>query len=85
MPSNNPILNNPFEEPCFHYATNLKGEHDYGRVVSGLRLFSPEILKKPKRIGSQRKSGFEKVSAPQKFKPMKSALDSENLKFKMLG
>ena len=85
MPSNNPILNNPFEEPRFHYATNLKGELDYERVVSGRRPFSPEVLKKPKRISSQRKSGLEKDGAPQKFKPMKSSPNSENLKFKVLG
>ena len=29
----NPILNNPYEEPDWHYATNLAGELDYSRPV----------------------------------------------------
>ena len=34
MPSNNPILNNPYEEPIAHYATNLDGELDCEFVSS---------------------------------------------------
>ena len=56
MPSDNPILNNPFEEPRFHYATNLKGELDYDQVVSGRRPFIPKPLKHPRRNASRRKS-----------------------------
>lgn len=29
----NPILNNPYEEPTWHYSTNLQGELDYARPV----------------------------------------------------
>ena len=53
MPSDNPILNNPFEEPRLHYATNLKGELDYELVVPGRRLFSPEIQTIPVKAGPQ--------------------------------
>jgi len=31
MAEENPILNNPYEEPGWHYATNLEGELDYER------------------------------------------------------
>ena len=53
MPSDNPILNNPFEEPRLHYATNLKGELDYELVMPGRRAFSPEIQTIPVKAGPQ--------------------------------
>jgi len=43
MPEENPILNNPYEEPERHYATNLQGELDYEKPVKGRRVFSPEV------------------------------------------
>lgn len=54
MPSNNPILNNPYEEPVAHYATNLNGELDYESVVQGRRVFTPDIQSVPVRAGTQR-------------------------------
>jgi len=39
----NPILNNPYEEPDRHYATNPQGELDYSRPVRGRRIFTPEV------------------------------------------
>jgi type III restriction enzyme len=53
MASENPILNNPFEEPRLHYATNLKGELDYEVVVPGRRLFSPDIQTIPVKAGAE--------------------------------
>jgi type III restriction enzyme len=53
MPDENPILNNPYEEPTEHYATNLQGELDYSRPVRGRRIFSPEIQTIPVRQGNQ--------------------------------
>lgn len=49
----NPILNNPYEEPTWHYATNLQGELDYSRPVKGRRIFTPEIQTIPVRQGAQ--------------------------------
>ena len=49
----NPILNNPYEEPQWHYATNLAGELDYSRPVKGRRVFTPEIQTIPVRQGPQ--------------------------------
>jgi len=49
----NPILNNPYEEPGWHYATNLQGELDYTRPVKGRRFFTPEIQSIPVRQGPQ--------------------------------
>src|SRR5437867_2987080 len=44
MADENPILNNPYEEPSWHYATNLQGELDYSCPVKGRRIFTPENL-----------------------------------------
>src|SRR5258708_10008190 len=49
----NPILNNPYEEPGWHYATNLQGELDYSRPVKGSRMFTPEIQPIRVRQGQQ--------------------------------
>lgn len=40
MAIENPILNNPYEEPQLHYATNVEGELDYGTQVQGRRAFT---------------------------------------------
>ena len=53
MPGENPILNNPFEEPHLHYATNLAGEFDYDNVRPGRRIFTPDIHSIPVRSGEQ--------------------------------
>jgi type III restriction enzyme len=54
MPTDqNPILNNPYEEPNWHYATNLQGELDYSRPVKGRRIFTPEVQSIPVRQGAQ--------------------------------
>jgi type III restriction enzyme len=37
----NPILNNPYEEPEWHYSTNLDGELDYEEILPGRRTFVP--------------------------------------------
>ena len=53
MADENPILNNPYEEPEWHYATNLAGEPDYSNPVKGRRIFTPEIQNIPVRQGPQ--------------------------------
>src|SRR5256885_16479779 len=40
MPGGNPILNNPYREPEWHYATNLEGELDYEKPQPGRRMFT---------------------------------------------
>jgi hypothetical protein len=54
MPTDNPILNNPYEEPRLHYATSVDGELDYERVIDGRRVFTPDIQSIPVRAGSQK-------------------------------
>jgi len=53
MPGENPILNNPYEEPGLHYATNMAGELDYSVIRAGRRNFTPDIQTIPVRSGPQ--------------------------------
>ncbi len=53
MSDPNPILNNPYEEPDRHYATNQAGELDYEDIRSGRRIFSPDIQSIPLPQGPQ--------------------------------
>lgn len=41
MSSKNPILNNPYNKPKYHYHTNDAGELDYEQVIDGRRIFIP--------------------------------------------
>ncbi len=43
MADENPILNNPYEEPRLHYVTNLEGELDYSKVEKGRRVFAGSV------------------------------------------
>ncbi len=47
MSQNNPILNSPYDEPRFHYATVATGAEqgalDYERIIEGRRIFDPEV------------------------------------------
>ncbi len=58
MQEANPILNNPYQEPTSHYATDQDGALDYARIVAGRRVFVPEIRTVPLRQSGQT-SAFE--------------------------
>jgi len=53
MPSDNPILNNPYREPLLHYATNDRGELDYSKIVEGRQPFVPIVQTIPLPQGAQ--------------------------------
>lgn len=50
---NNPILNNPYEEPKLHYATDSEGALNYSDVRKGRRIHTPDIQVIPARQGPQ--------------------------------
>ena len=52
--NNNPILNSPYDEPKFHYNTNLSGELDYEQTEKGRRIFKPDQNVIPTKQGSQK-------------------------------
>ena len=47
-----PILNNPYEEPLYHYDTDMDGNLDYERVLEGRRPYTTLIGIQPKQVGS---------------------------------
>lgn len=53
-----PILNNPYQEPLFHYATaaggDQKGSLDYSRIVEGRRIFTNDLLGAPTSTKGQK-------------------------------
>lgn len=53
MSDDNPILNNPYEEPVLHYATDADGLLNYGDIRKGRRIFAPDVLTIPARQGLQ--------------------------------
>lgn len=60
-----PILNNPYEEPLYHYATIATGEEkgalDYTKIINGRRIFSPDLGGNSTPLGkkSQQENLFE--------------------------
>ncbi|RZK35066.1 MAG: restriction endonuclease subunit R, partial [Hymenobacter sp.] len=63
MPDN-PILNNPYQEPARHYATDQQGNLDYARVETGRRLFVPEVQAMPgKHSGQKEVFAFNEAAA----------------------
>jgi type III restriction enzyme len=52
--NNNPILNSPYEEPLWHYATNEQGELDYELPIKGRRIFAPDINVIPAKQRNQK-------------------------------
>ena len=49
LESDNPILNNPYEEPQYYYDTDANGNIDYTTVISGRRPYGYDINIVPKR------------------------------------
>ncbi len=43
MSEKSPILNNPYEEPRWHYSADLEGNLDYNKVLEGRRQYSASI------------------------------------------
>ena len=45
----NPVLNNPYEEPMYYYDSDMNGNIDYTKVISGRRPFGYDVNIVPKR------------------------------------
>ena len=43
MSEKSPILNNPYEEPRWHYAADLEGNLDYNKVLDGRRPYTAAV------------------------------------------
>lgn len=49
MSNDNPILNNPYEEPRFHHNVDINGNLDYGSILEGRRPYMGNIQITPNR------------------------------------
>ncbi|MBQ7419769.1 MAG: DEAD/DEAH box helicase family protein [Prevotella sp.] len=47
--NDNPVLNNPYEEPMYYYDTDMNGNIDYETVINGRRPFGYDVNIVPKR------------------------------------
>jgi type III restriction enzyme len=41
--NDNPVLNNPYEEPRYYYDTDMNGNIDYATVIDGRRPFGYDV------------------------------------------
>lgn len=51
--SDNPVLNNPYEEPKYYYDTDLNGNIDYATVINGRRPFGYDVNIVPNQRGGR--------------------------------
>ena len=51
--NDNPVLNNPYEEPRYYYDTDMNGNIDYETVINGRRPFGYDVNIVPKKRGDQ--------------------------------
>ena len=53
MNDHNPILNSPYHEPVYHYATDEDGALNYNDIRKGRRIYVPDIHTIPVKQGPQ--------------------------------
>ena len=51
--NDNPVLNNPYEEPQYYYDTDMNGNIDYATVINGRRPFGYDVNIVPKKRGEK--------------------------------
>lgn len=51
--NDNPVLNNPYEEPMYYYDTDMNGNIDYTTVINGRRPYGYDVNIVPKKRGGQ--------------------------------
>jgi type III restriction enzyme len=51
--NDNPVLNNPYEEPKYYYDTDMNGNIDYQTVINGRRPFGYDVNIVPKKRGDK--------------------------------
>lgn len=65
-----PILNNPYEEPKWHYDVTLDGNLDYSRILAGRRPYAANLTVVPNATPNKALFSAEDIS-----------LDDENANF----
>ncbi len=72
MSEKSPILNNPYEEPRWHYAADLEGNLDYNKVLDGRRPYTAAVGIAP----NQPQNGFFTHDDVQEDDPNAAFIDS---------
>ena len=84
-----PVLNNPYQEPVFHYATagdgDQKGSLDYSRVVPGRRIFTNDLTGAPTASKGQKSIFDVNEFAPQYGTQLVNLLRNETAKWRVDG
>ncbi|MBO0933123.1 BPTD_3080 family restriction endonuclease [Fibrella aquatilis] len=84
-----PILNNPYLEPLYHYATTPDGEQkgslDYSRTVEGRRIFTNDMIGAPTRVKGQKSLFDVNEFAPQYGEQLVNLLRKEVAKWRTEG
>ncbi len=84
-----PILNNPYQEPEFHYVTAADGEQrgslDYSRVVTGRRVFTNDQMGAPTGTKGQKAIFDVNEFAPQYGEQLVNLLRKEVAKWRQDG
>ncbi|XWW44459.1 DEAD/DEAH box helicase family protein [Fibrella sp. USSR17] len=84
-----PILNNPYQEPLYHYATSgdgdQKGSLDYSRVVDGRRVFTNDMMGAPTGTKGQKSIFDVNEFAPQYGEQLVNLLRKEVGKWREEG
>ncbi|QMW00899.1 BPTD_3080 family restriction endonuclease [Spirosoma foliorum] len=84
-----PILNNPYQEPYFHYATAADGEQrgslDYSRVMAGRRIFTNDLTGAPTGTKGQKSIFDVNEYAPQYGEQLVNLLRKEVGKWRNEG
>ena len=51
--NDNPVLNNPYEEPRYYYDSDANGNINYEKVITGRRPYGYDINIVPKKRGQR--------------------------------
>ena len=51
--NDNPVLNNPYEEPKYYYDTDMNGNIDYETVINGRRPYGYDVNIVPNKRNNQ--------------------------------
>lgn len=62
--SDNPVLNNPYLEPKFHYDTDVDGNVDYSTIINGRRPYGYDISIVPQKAKLVKALLRKKTSPP---------------------
>lgn len=61
-----PILNNPYDEPKWHYDTTLEGNLDYSKILEGRRPYAANLTVMPNTSSAKSLFSAEEIQIEDK-------------------